>query len=98
MRGRSRPQARPFQVTRNGLPIEDLRIKDAVDPHISFSMSFLEWEAAVAAGASREELYKWETRGYPKSFMARVVAWYQYHCLVKTHQEDAARPHGKKGK
>lgn len=71
-------------------------MRDAVDPHISFSMGFLEWEAAVAAGATLDELVKWEERSYPKQFMAKVVAWYQYHCLVKTHQEDAARP--KKGK
>ncbi len=73
-----------------------MRIRDAVDPHINFTMSFLEWEAVVAAGGGLEELLKWENRQYPKPFMAKVVAWYQLHTLVKTHQEDAARP--KKGK
>ena len=67
-----------------------------MDPHIGFSMNFLEWEAAVAAGATLDELFRWEQRKFPKPFMAKVIAWYTYHSLVKTHQEDASRP--KKGK
>lgn len=68
-----------------------MHVKDAVDARISFSMGFLEWQAAVAAGATLDELLKWERREYPKGFMAKVVAWYQYHGLVAMHQEDAAR-------
>ena len=73
-----------------------MHVRDAIDPRINFSMGFLEWEAATAAGATLAELLDWENGvKFPKHFKARVVAWYQYHCLVKTHQEDATRP--KKG-
>ncbi len=88
----SRLRANPFQVTRNGEPIENVHIRDSVDPHISFSMGFQEWEAAIAAGATLDELLKWDQRGYPKEFMAKVIAWYQNHTLVKAHLEDASRP------
>jgi hypothetical protein len=61
-------------------------------------MQFQEWEAAVAAGGTLTELMEWEEGGkFPRRFKARVVAWYQYHGMVRTHQEDAARPK-RKGK
>jgi hypothetical protein len=76
-----------------------VHVRDAVDPKIGFSMEFLGWEAAVSAGATLDELQAWDegTGRYSKHFKARVIAWYQYHSLVRTHQEDAARPK-RKGK
>lgn len=53
-------------------------------------MAFAEWEAAIAAGATLDELYKWETGGYPKPFRARVIAWHNLHNLVEAHKNDAA--------
>jgi hypothetical protein len=53
----------------------------------------MEWEAAVAAGASLDELFRLEE--YPKSFRARLIAWYSYHKLTELHAQDAAAP--KKG-
>lgn len=78
----------PFRVTRHGEPIEDVRVRDSVDPGIQYGMSFAEWEAGVEAGV---DMYKWETGGYPKWFKAKVLAWYRLHNLVKLHTEDAVQ-------
>jgi hypothetical protein len=72
-----------------------VRIKDAADPHISYSISFSIWEAAVAAGAGLDEIYRLETgfappNAYPKWFVARLIAWYKYHNLIIMHSDDAA--------
>lgn len=89
----SKRQAVPFDVRRNGDPIEDVRANSAVDPHISYSIHFSEWEAAVAAGASLDELMRLDK--YPIEFRAKLVAWHGYHKLVELHAQDAAVPKGK---
>jgi hypothetical protein len=66
-----------------------VRVKGAVDPHINYSVSFAEWEAASAAGL---DLWKWEQNKYPKSFRAKVLAWYKLHNLVALHQQDSVAP------
>lgn len=73
-------------MTRNGQPIEQASIRNKVDPHISYSMSFVEWEAARLAGL---DFYKWEQNEYPLSFKERVIAWYTLHNMVEAHVEDA---------
>lgn len=83
----------PFDVRRNGDPIEDARAKNAVDPHISYSMHFSEWEAAVAAGASLDELMRLDE--YPKKFRAKLIAWHEFHKLMILHTQDAATPKAK---
>jgi hypothetical protein len=81
-------QASPFDVRRNGEPIEDVEVKSAVNPHISFSVYYSEFDAAVAAGASLDELMRLEQ--YPKRFRAELVAWYGYHKMIEMHGQDAA--------
>lgn len=74
-------------------------VKGSVDPHISYSMTFLEWEAANAANATLQELYDLSMGKYPVWFRARLIAWYQMHRLVKMHEEAASsEAAAKKGK
>jgi len=55
------------------------------------------WEAAIAAGATLEELAHLDD--YPKPFQARLIAWHQKHRIVSLHEQDAAmRAAEKKGK
>ena len=59
-------------------------------------MHFLEWEAAVAAGATVDELFRLEQ--YPTAFRAKLIAWFGAHNQVRMHQEDAAREKMKRAK
>jgi hypothetical protein len=70
-----------------------VRVKNAVDPQISYSVHFSVWDAAIAAGATLDELSRLEE--YPKKFLAKLVAWHGYHSLVNLHGQDAASPKGK---
>jgi hypothetical protein len=45
------------------------------------------FDAAIAAGATLDELARIEK--YPKSFLAKLVAWHQMNNLIRVHQEDA---------
>jgi hypothetical protein len=74
----------------HGSPIGDTRVKGAVDPGIGYSMRFAEWEALVEAGATVDELYKYEKGEYPKWFRAMMVGWKNMHDQVKMHAEAAA--------
>lgn len=74
-------------MTRNGEDIRTYPLKDAVASGIMNSMQFLEWEAATAAGLN---LWLWENNGYTKAFKVKVIAWYNLHGLVQSHQSDAA--------
>ena len=92
----SERQDSPFDVRRNGEPIEDVSVRDAVNPHISYAVHFSEWEAAIAAGATLDELQRLEQ--YPKEFRAKLIAWHGYHRAVEMHSQDAAnRELGKHG-
>jgi hypothetical protein len=42
------------------------------------------------AGATLDELVKWDNGEYTSQFMGRVIAWYELHSAVISHQEDAA--------
>jgi hypothetical protein len=53
-------------------------------------MGFAEWEAAIAAGATLDELYKWDSGGYTRTFKSKVIAWHNMHSLVELHKSDAA--------
>lgn len=76
-------------MTRHNEPILDVRVKHHVDPDIDYSLDFLGWQAAVDAGATLDELVKWDSGLYSRSFMSRVIAWYQLHGAVQAHMEDA---------
>ena len=74
-------------MRRRGERIEDVGVRDAIDPQISYSVHFSEFEAAVAAGASLDELMRLEE--YPKKFRAKLIAWFGYHKMVEMHAQDA---------
>jgi hypothetical protein len=52
-------------------------------------MSFRIWEAAIAAGASLDELVRLESGEYSGAFLAKLVAWYNMTNLITIHSEDA---------
>lgn len=81
------PQRSCFDVRRGGIPIQEMPLRHGVNPNISYSLSFLGFEAASAAGL---DLWQWENGGYDTKFMARVIAWYKLHNLVEAHAKDAA--------
>ena len=84
---RTRPAS--SKVSRNGFPIEDVWLKDAVNTGIQYeTITFPLWEAAIAAGATLEELSHLDN--YPKTFQARLIAWHQKHKIVSLHEHDAA--------
>lgn len=60
-----------------------------MDTGISYSMGYSEWEAAIAAGATLDELVKWDKGLYPGNFKAKVVAWYNLHNTIELHANDA---------
>jgi len=51
-------------------------------------LKFPLWEAAIAAGATLDELNRLDD--YPKSFLANLIAWHQKHRIVQMHEQDAA--------
>ena len=84
-------------MTKRGEPIQELPApREVTDPGIASSLSFASWEACVGA---RLNLWKWEQGLYPRSFVARVIAWYRLHNLVELHSEvEAARAAKKKAR
>ena len=80
----SRTQSVRFAVKRGNAQISTVRLPDAIDPGITYSNSFAEWEAANAAGVN---LWDWEDGAYPNWFKAKVLAWYKLHNLVEAHTQ-----------
>jgi hypothetical protein len=84
----------PFAVRRSNHPIGDYHLPDAIDPGITYSNSFAEWEAATVAGL---DMWRWEQAGgYPNWFKAKVLAWYKNHNLVEAHTQAAVNAKMKK--
>lgn len=75
-------------MTRGGIPIEDYPVKHGVNPNISYAPAYAELEACIAAGL---DPWRWETGGYPATFQARIVAWYQLRQLVELNVQDAVQ-------
>lgn len=77
-------------MSRNGFPIEDVWLKDSVNTGIQYeTLTFPLWEAAIAAGATLDELARLDQ--YPPRFLAKVIAWHQKHRIVKLHEQDAVQ-------
>lgn len=76
-------------MTRSGLPIREHPIKDSVNPNINFSMSYAVWDAAIAAGASLDELEALDSGRYKPEFAAKLIAWHNMNNLIQNHAEDA---------
>lgn len=80
----------PFQVQRNGLPIDTVAVRDSVNTGISFgNLTFPLFDAAVAAGATLAELEKLECGEYSKRFMVQLLAWHEIKQTISLHVEDA---------
>lgn len=69
-----------------------------MNPKIRYSISFAAWEAAVAAGATLEDLRRLDRGGYPPAFVAKLIAWHDTHRLIDAHIEDAKSMAMRKGK
>jgi hypothetical protein len=76
-------------MTRHGQPIEQVGLKKAINTGIAKSQRLVEWDAAIAAGATLDELVKWEDGGYPTWFKAKVIVWHERKMLAENHTEDA---------
>jgi len=80
----------PFEVRRWGLPIDTVTVKDSVQTGISFgNLSFPLIDAAIAAGATLDELEKLERGGYPKRLLVLLLAWHEVRKAIELHVEDA---------
>ena len=82
-----------FQVTRYGLPISQVALRDGIDTGIQYSQYFETYEALVAAGL---DLWRYERGDYDTKFLARVVAWHRAHKMVRQHSEQAVTQHLKR--
>ena len=84
---------------RHGEPISSQRLSKGVNPGITYDPSFEGWMAAIYAGATLDELEKWDSWGYPRQFMAKVIAYYRQKKRVESFTEEAvAKSVNKKGK
>ena len=52
-------------------------------------MAFPVWDAAIAAGATLDELEKLDAGGYRPTFTAKLVAWHTIRKHIALHTEDA---------
>lgn len=77
---------------KSGEPIEYAHVKGAKSVPISFSRDFDGWTAAISAGATLDELYKWDNGEYPVWFMARVIVWHNAFEAIELHKQAAAAP------
>ena len=90
-------QQKHFDIRRFGVPIRQVPVKGAVSTGITTSLQFSLWDAAIAAGATLQELA--DIDKFPKQFRAKIIAWYEGHQLIKLHQHAAAvKAANKKGK
>ena len=51
--------------------------------------SFPLWDAAIAAGATLDELEKLDEGGYSRALQIKLLAWHEMSRLVSMHVEDA---------
>jgi len=76
-------------VTRYGEPIGELELSGGVDAGIKYNMSYAVWDAAIAAGASLDELRSIDEGKYPSWFLGKMIAWNIAHKQISSHSEDA---------
>ena len=88
----SAPSAR-FKMEKNNRPIEEAPLTNKLNVKISRSAHLVEWDAAIAAGATLDELYKWEQGEYPGWFRALVIVWYERKNQYEAHVEAARAQH-----
>jgi len=61
-------------------------VSGAVDPHITYSQEFSEWDACIEC---RLDLWEWVNNHYPTWFKAKAIAFNNSRKLIKLHTEDA---------
>lgn len=83
-------------MTRHGLEITEVRLKQTLNVNIERSNELMLWEAAIAAGATLDELEKIDNREYSKRFLSRLMVWYERHMLHKAHVSEAESEYIKK--
>jgi hypothetical protein len=52
-------------------------------------MSYAIWDAAIAAGASMDELKAIDEGQYPSWFLGKIIAWHIAHRQISSHSDDA---------
>lgn len=73
-------------MTRFGEPIARVGIRGGVNPHISYNLSFLEWDTCVSLGL---DLWRWADGKYPRWFKAKAIAFHNMRQAISSHKEDA---------
>ena len=75
-----------FRVKRQGEPIEQWALKNSVNPRITYSQGFRELTACIG---SNLDPWIWEIGGYPTSFKAKIIAFFELTQSVRANIEDA---------
>lgn len=78
---------------RGSTPIKDHPIRHGINPGITYSQKFSEFEACIEAGL---DIWIWRQGFYPSWFKAEVIMWYEGHNLIEIHAKDAAASSMKK--
>lgn len=73
-------------MRRKGEDIRSISVFGAVNPGITYSPLYREFDACVACGL---DLWSWWNGTYPVSFKAKVIAYNNMRNLVKVHTDDA---------
>jgi hypothetical protein len=76
-------------VTRNGEPIGNIELSGGIDAGINYNMSYAVWDAAIAAGATMDELKHIDEGVYPSWFLGKLIAWHIASRQISTHKDDA---------
>ena len=77
-----------------GTRLDRVGLPGAKSLGVEYGPTFELWEAAVAAGAGLDDLWRLDMGHYPKWFKAKLIAWFRFHELLKLHRELARQPKG----
>lgn len=75
-------------MTKHGEDIRKASLRNEIRPGIRTPLRFRGLQAAVWAGATLDELQKWEMGRYSPRFKAKIIALYNLEHLIKAHVED----------
>ena len=71
-------------------------VKDAVDPGITYSMGYAEWQACEGVGL---DLWAWENGTYPRWFKVRIMAFYNLSKMIELQTDsEVAKKSAPKGR
>lgn len=66
-----------------------MRLKHTLKTKIQGTFEYDLFSAAIAAGATLDELFKLQSGEYPGWFKAQILIWYQNSRLSEAHAKDA---------